>query len=219
MPVAAEGRRYRSSLEKDVVLLVEGRDEMNLFEAFKRGCLDDDGESIQVLPVGGKDQFKKQFAVIKSDAPTRPSLRSIGVIRDADENAQSSFQSVCNGIRSVGYEPPVAHGEFSNAVPSIGVFIVPDGSGRGAIETLCRQSVQDTDAAICVDDYLTCLSDRHALQSRNSDKTFTHAYLAAMQNPTARVGEGALQGVWNFRSPVFESLRQFIQTLVSKGQR
>ena len=207
----------RQKLEADFLLLVEGQDEVNLFRTFLKHCLKDEGQQVQVLEVGGKDQFRKRFALIMSDAQTRPTFRSVGVVRDADDNAQSSFQSVCDSIRNVGYQPPTKHGEFSDAAPSIGVFIVPDGSGTGAIETLCRLSVMSTEIAKCVDEYLDCLTTRQALQSRNPDKTFSHAYLAATREPTARVGEGALMGVWNFQLPAFGELNGFIRSLVLKG--
>lgn len=151
--VAGEGRQSRSTLEADFLLLVEGKDEVNLFEELVKHCLDDGRQRVQVLEVGGKYQFRKRFAAIMRSAQARPTLRSIGVVRDADDNARSSFESVHDSIRSVGCEPPARHGEFSSATPSIGVFVVPDGSGEGAIETICKQSVAGTDAAKCVDEY------------------------------------------------------------------
>lgn len=217
MPAEGRGGQSRPRLEADLLLLVEGRDEVNLFEKFIEHCLDDDTQRVQVLEAGGKDQFRKRLALIETAARTRPTLRAIGVVRDADDSARSSFQSVCDGLRNVGYQPPGAHGEFSNAELPIGVFIVPDGSRGGAIETLCRESVRAESVANCVDEYLACLTRHAALRSRNEDKTFTHAYLAALEDPTARVGEGARQGVWDFQSPAFESLSRFIRALASKG--
>ena len=102
-------------------------------------------------------------------------------------------------------------------MPSIGVFIVPDGSGPGAMETLCRRSVEDTDAARCVDDYLGCLERHDAMRSRNVDKSFAHAYLAAMEDPVARVGEGAQQGAWSLESPAFTALARFLRDLSRRG--
>lgn len=63
---------------------------------------------------------------------------------------------------------------------------------------------------------MECLETRNALKSNIPDKTFTHAYLAATSDPVARVGEGALQGVWDFPSPAFASLRRFIHDLASR---
>ena len=204
-------------LTADRLLLVEGKDEVNLLRRLIKDCLEDDGQDIQILDVGGKNNFTKNLKGIKAAAQARPTLRSVGVVRDADDNPQGSFNSVCGSLRRAGYEPPPAHAEFSNDTPSIGVFIVPDSSQSGAIETLCRRSVAGEDAAQCVDEYIECLRARNALCSRNHDKTFAHAYLAAKRNPVARVGEGAQQGVWNFQSPAFDALSQFVRDLAAKG--
>jgi len=169
-----------------------------------------------VAEEGRQSRTTLEADLLLMDAKAKPTLRSIGVVRDADDDAQSSFQSVCDGISHVGCQPPARHGEFSSATPSIGVFVVPDGSG-GAIETICKQSVMGTDAAECVEEYLECLTTRDALRSRNPDKTFAHAYLAAGQDPTARVVEGALQGAWNVQSPAFEGLCSFIRDLASQN--
>ena len=204
-------------LTADRLLLVEGRDEINLLRALIKTCLQDAGQRIQILAVGGKDNFRPNLRAIKVAAQSGPPLRAIGIVRDADENPNDSLVSVCNSLRNVGYEPPAAHAEFSNDTPAIGVFIVPDGSQRGVVETLCRRSVEDEDAAQCADEYLACLKNRNALQSKDADKTFAHAYLAATRNPVARVGEGALQGVWNFQSPAFAPLVQFVRTLAGNS--
>ena len=209
----AESGQKSLEIQANRLLLVEGKDEVNLLGRLIKDCLKDDGQGIQILDVGSKDNFRPNLMAIKIAAQSETTLHSIGIIRDADDNPQGSFDSVCGSLRSAGYEPPVAHAEFSNATPSIGVFIVPDGSQSGAIETLCRRSVQDEDAAKCVDEYMECLTTHNALQSNNADKTFTHAYLAAMRNPVARVGEGAQQGVWDFQSPAFDALSQFVRDL------
>ena len=202
-------------LTADRLLLVEGKDEVNLLGRLIKDCLKDDGQGIQILDVGSKDNFRPNLRGIKVAAQARPTLRSIGVIRDADDNPKGSFDSVYGSLRSAGYEPPAAHAEFSDATPSIGVFIVPDGSQPGAIETLCRRSVEGKAATECVDEYMECLKTRKGLRLKNEDKTFTHAYLAATKDPVARVGEGAQQGVWDFQSPAFDDLSQFVRDLAS----
>lgn len=101
---------------------------------------------------------------------------------------------------------------------SIGVFIVPDGNEPGAIETLCRRSKEGDEVAICVEEYLSCLDEHEAMKSTNVDKSFAHAYLAAMEDPVVRVGEGAKQGAWNFGSPAFAELSEFLRELASRGR-
>ena len=136
------------------------------------------------------------------------------MIRDADENTDDAFRSICNHLRSVGYEPPTAHGGFSDIKPAVGVFITPDGNWHGAIETLCRRSREGDTVSGCVEDYMSCLDGRGAIRSENRDKTFVHAYLAARDDPLAWVGEGALQGAWDFESDAFSDLSAFLCKLL-----
>lgn len=202
-------------IDSDRLLLVEGRDEVNLFYALIQHCLVDEPK-VQVIDVGGKNNFQRNLKTLHTAFRTHPALRSIGVVRDADDNAEGAFKSVCNHLRNVGYEPPQGHGQFSDSVPSIGVFIVPNGTECGAIETLCRRSREGDNVAKCVDEYLSCLDEHKAMKSANIDKTFAHAYLAAMEDPVARVGEGARQGVWDFESPAFAELSEFLRKFTSR---
>ena len=55
------------------------------------------------------------------------------------------------------------------------------------------------------------------MESTNIDKSFVHAYLAAMQEPLVRVGEAALKGIWDFQASAFHPLSQFVRDLESKG--
>ena len=215
MPAGATSGRHGTRIRSDRLLLVEGRDEVNLFDALMKHCLDA-GPTVQVIDAGGKDRFPKNLRALSTAARARPSLRAIGVVRDADNDAAGAFRSVCDHVRNAGYEPPAVHGKFSDATPSIGVFIVPNGEEPGAIETLCRRSKEGDAAAACVDDFLNCLDEHAAMRSINVDKSFAHAYLATTENPVARVGEGAMQGAWDFDSPAFAELADFLRKLDSR---
>ena len=217
MPQDAETGRPGLEISSDWLLLVEGKDEVNLFGELMKHCFDAE-PTVQVIDAGGIRKFPKRLLAIQTAGRARPSLRSIGVVRDADDDAAGAFRSVCDHIRNVGYEPPVVHGGFSNATPSIGVFIVPNGEEPGAIETLCRRSKEGNEVARCVDEYLNCLDGNEAMQSTNEDKSFAHAYLAAMEDPVARVGEGAKQGVWDFECAAFGELSDFVRELAAKGR-
>ena len=200
----------------DRLLLVEGKDEENLFKALIKQRIGAEA-GVRIIDAGGVDKFPRNLRAIRTAARARPTLRAVGVVRDADDDAAGAFGSVCAHLRNTGYAPPAAHGEFSGAVPSIGVFIVPDGAGPGAMETLCRRSVEGTDGAKCVDAYLECLERHGVMKSNRPDKSFAHAWLAAARNPVARVGEGALNGVWNFESSAFAPLSRFLRDLASPG--
>ncbi len=211
---AADGGASRLKIRSDRLFLVEGRDEFNLFDALLKHCLGAAGrQDIQIIEAGGRHNFRRGILAIKAEAASHAPLCSLGVIRDADDDAQGAFQSVYDALRHAGYEPPEAHGEVSSGNPPVGVFILPDGAGGGAVETLCRRSVSGGEASRCVEAYIDCLKDQGAMCSRNEDKTFAHAYLAATNDPVARVGEGARQGVWDFNSDAFAELVVFIRKL------
>ena len=218
MPLDAGTGRPSLRIHSDWLLLVEGRDEVNLFNALMKHRLDAEPK-IQVIDAGGKDKFSRNLKAIQTAARAQPTLRAIGVVRDADDDARGAFRSVCDNLRNAGYMPPRNHGEFSEAVPSVGVFIVPDGSAPGAVETLCRRSREGDDVAKCAEAYMGCLGEHGAMHSTNVDKSFAHAYLAAMRDPLARVGEGALQGVWDFGSPAFSELAGFLRDLASRSHQ
>ena len=217
MPQDAEIGRSGLAITSDRLLLVEGKDEVNLFEELMKHCFGAE-PSVQVIDAGGVRKFPNRFRAIQTACRARPTLRSIGVVRNADSDAAGAFRSVCDHIRNAGYEPPAVHGEFSDATPSIGVFIVPNGTEPGAVETLCRRSKEGDAAAACVDDFLSCLDEHAAMRSTNVDKSFTHACLAATENPVAQVGEGAMQGAWNFDSPAFAESADFLRELASRCQ-
>ena len=59
-------------LTTDRLLLVEGQDEVNLLGALIKTCLQDDGQRIQILAVGGKDKFRPQPNGDKGGRPIPP---------------------------------------------------------------------------------------------------------------------------------------------------
>lgn len=210
----ADSRAPKQRIRSDRLLLVEGRDEVNLFGELLEHCFDVAGrQTIQIIDVGGREKFGINIAAINAATERCSPLRALGIIRDADDSADSAFQSVCDALRNTGYVPPPVHGDVSGGMPAVGVFILPDGEGAGAIETLCRHSIAGGAASSCVETYIECLKDRGVLHSRNEDKTFTHAWLAAGEDPVARVGEGARQGVWDFGSDAFADLSAFLRNL------
>ena len=196
MLTRGEDAEARLSIEGSFLLLVEGVDEKHVLKKMIEMRIKDKdvrGE-IQIIPAGGRRVFRRRLEAINVQSKKKGLVKAIGIVRDADESAGSAFQSVANDVRTVGLRPPRGHGEYSRGNPSIGIFIVPDGSSSGAMETLIRRTVNGDATAECVNAYLNCLSDSGVMSSRNEDKSFVHAYLASKEDPLARVGEGARAG-------------------------
>ena len=200
-------------VESDRLVLVEGKDEVNLFEEMIRSW---SIQGLQVLDVGGKRRFQSRLEVTLANSRRQGiSLLAIGLFRDADENLQGAMDSINTALNAVGLPGPLSPGEFLLGSPSVGVFILPDCGSTGAIEQLCWEAVRETEAGRCSSNYLECLKVSSALQSRDSGKTLVHAYLAAQDEPSVSVGIGALNNYWPLDHSAFSDVRSFLERLAS----
>lgn len=214
------------------LLLVEGQDEVNLFASLiiklngkngvtltkssgnehstnismKNGSTE---EIIQIIEVGGKYKFDKEFKVLINVTGFRD-VNILGIIRDADHNSSGAFQSVATQLRLNGFIAPTSHSIFSGGKPNLGVFILPDNHNKGMLEDLCLQSQNNHPVMSCVDDYMKCLSKKPVEQPKNIAKARSQTFLAAMPEIVSSVGLGAVKGYWNFDDNCFDSLYKFI---------
>ena len=159
-------------VEKGRLILVEGDDEVNLFEMMiTRWSI----SGLQVLPVGGKYGFKSGLEVALASARDgNIQLSAIGCVRDADDDPDRALQSLSGTLRTLCLPVPGSPGQFSKGSPSVGVFIFPDGQSPGAVEELCWRSVSDTAAGQCSNEYLDCLRRSGGLDSPSEGKTYSH---------------------------------------------
>ena len=201
------------AIAHDRLVLVEGMDEVNLIERM----LDTLGiKNVQIIEAGGVSRISERLKAVKVEVETkRIDLISLAVLRDADTSAPRAFQSVTGALRSSGFDIPSAHGAFSQGSPSVGVFILPDGEAEGSVEDLCWQAVQETPAGRCSQAYVECLQGLDTLTLSSPSKTLVHAYLAAQDDPSTRVGEGAQKGYWPLDDDAFARLKDFLTQLAS----
>ncbi len=204
------------------LLIVEGRDEQLFFEAALRvhlGLTD-----IQVMAVGGKTRLTRSLEILVNDIHF-PTVPSMAVVRDADSpigvpatpgaaisEADNAFRSACGSLRHVGLSCPPAHGQFSDGSPRVGVFIVPNGTDDGMLETLCLHSVSTLSEFPCVDAYFQCLQ-AHQIAPKSFHKARAHAWLASRPEPDRRVGEAAQAGYWPWNSQAFDNLWAFLRSM------
>jgi len=203
-------------VQKAKVLIVEGKDEGNFFEAaFAHLALAD----IQVLGIGGKTQLSRNLSALVLDA-NFPTVQCLAVVRDADLTAPGSavtaasgaFDSVRSALVGNGLSSPAAHGQFAAGSPRIGIFIMPDGASDGMLETLCITSVSTQAEFPCLTQFFACCQSYTVLPN-NLHKARAHAWLASRPDPDKRVGEAALSGYWPFANPAFAPLWSFLQAM------
>ncbi len=205
----------RIRVRQNRVLLVEGSEDARFLSALVRPPA-----NVQILEMGGRDRLRYVLDLVLEDARKIGGLQALGIVRDADDRPPNAFQSVRDALQSRGLTPPDRHGEYAESDrPAVGVFITPDGSSPGSLESLCVKSVNEASEARCAEEYLQCVAKvRNAKwNAAKRDKAFAYAYMATSADPENHLNVGAAQGTWNRDSPAFGRLRAFVEQLGTVG--
>jgi hypothetical protein len=195
------------------VLAVEGKDERMFFNALLRFMVID---GVQIIEIGGKDKFKRQFAkILNNNDDFFDTVQSIGFVRDAEDNeADSAFQSICNIIKPYGLPCPskpsevVVHGAMR-----VGVFIMPNNEDSGMLENLCIEAAKTDSVWECVEAFTTCYKSKIDLKNYNPAKAQIQAFLSTRIPIVSALGIAAQQHVWDFSKPCFEPIKSFLSKL------
>ena len=191
-----------------VQLLVEGKDAANFFREFVRRLSRPD---VDVHDFGGVDQFRPFLAAFVA-APNFGNVRSIGIVRDAEQSADAAFQSVRDALAHVNLTAPASPTESAGENPSVRVLILPGDGQPGMLETLLCRTLTEDSVTRCVDDFLRC-AEESGRRVQRRDKARAHAWLATQPLPQVSVGVAALKGYWNLDHQALQPLRQFLTAL------
>lgn len=201
-------------IKTNKLLLVEGKDEVNLFTALLKWLNID---KVDVRSAGGCRKFSKLYPAVAVTTGFS-FVKKIGFVRDAEDNsANSAFMSISHIIKQ--YTPhialPASPGIITNAIISCGVFIMPNNKDAGMLEDLCLKSVVETQLYAETEKFV---NSAKFLLSENDTTTYNikmQAYLAGTTDIPRSLGEAALQGLWNFSLPAFDEIKDFLINLFS----
>ena len=115
-------------VEQPNLLVVEGVDEQGVFGALLRHM---GIANVQVVPTGGKTSLADGLHGLKITTGFA-SVRSIGVVRDADADPNAAFGSVCGALRREGLPVPPAPLVPDAGPPKVTVMILPGPSRPAA---------------------------------------------------------------------------------------
>ncbi|MBI3079007.1 MAG: hypothetical protein HYY85_18810 [Deltaproteobacteria bacterium] len=191
------------------VLVVEGKDEGLFFEALigHLGL-----QAVQVLPIGGKTQLRRNLAALKL-APGFHRVVCLGVVRDANADPDGAFQSVCDALRTVDLPVPKRPMVLAGSAPQVSVMILPGEGNPGMLEDLCVSAVASDPAMLCVNGYFRCLEQQGVSLPRNIAKARVQAFLSSREEPGKRLGEAAQAGYWPWEERSFDQTRSFLQEM------
>ncbi len=196
-------------LSKPKLLIGEGKEEELFFTAFLTHLNISD---VQVEQYGGKQALPSYLKTL----PLRPGylqIVSLGITRDADNFAQSAFQSICTSLSRASLPVSREPGEIAGSSPQVSILILPDNQNSGMLEDLCLAAIETDPVLQCVDEYLECVSKTIRRKPNNMAKARVHAWLSSQIEPDKRLGEAAKANYWPWNSTRFDCLKQFLQAL------
>ena len=194
-------------IKSETLLLVEGNDHRNFFEAFRDHLTI---PKMQIENYGGVNQLSGVLAAYASSREFG-AVRRLGIIRDAESSAESAFQSVRSALGKANLALPERIGEVTTGDPLVGVLVLPD-DGPGMLETVLARCFAETREDDCIDRFFQCVKADGRTILR-SEKARTCAYLATTRDPHVSVGVAAKKGVWNFTHDAFNKIREFLSRL------
>lgn len=191
-------------------LLVEGRDEQEFFRELLRFLAIED---IQIHAYGGKDNlgnFINNFV----DVVGFGNVYSIGVVQDADENAQSALESVRSRLRNANLSVPLTYLQPAGETVKVQIFVMPDNESNGALENLCLAALAEDTAMECVSEFMECLRVKCISPPNNRlAKARMNSFLASRDEPDTRLGVAAAKGYIPWNNAAFSDLIQFLKSL------
>ena len=192
-------------LKSKVVLLVEGNDEFNFFGHLlkKYGF-----SNTEIRVYSGKDNFPRILLGLKAD-PGFQNVLSLGIVRDADTDAQEAFKSVCGELKGNKLTVPKAPFLSYGSNPKITVAILPDGKSPGMIEDVCLQAVKDDTAMYCVEEYFKCLKNKSVALPKNMSKAKLQVFLGSKPETFLSIGVAAKNNYWPINGP-FKIIENFL---------
>lgn len=192
------------------VLVVEGYSDQLFYLAVLK-AIGKEG-LVFVKEFGGKDNLKE-----KLEAFITPQLLTekthLAVIVDADLSAQDTYTSLSTRLAALTEQAILPSGQWTGGPPRVGLFIAPDATTPGEIETLVwrawRAVPSHAEVKGLVEEYIARM--KAAGRSAHSpDKGLLGALLAVLHDEDPRLGAGAREGIFDFLTSEFAPLRKFL---------
>lgn len=211
------------------LLLVEGSDEIKVLPILcESKGLDLAGLDITLKNMEGYTKLLTGIptTIKSSDAE---GLEILGIVIDADENAGNRWQAIRNRLAEAGYidlpkkpkkEGTIILGGGDDDLPTVGIWLMPDNSTKGMLETLIGFLVTDRSP-----DSLWQYAEQatnHVCGNRKTFKSFSttklpkavlHTWLAWQKKPGLAIGTAITASYLDTNHPVVDDFVIWIKRL------
>ena len=213
--VSSTARPIAVAIQQPRILLVEGLNDQAFFNNLIEKKQTPPLQIIQYSEQNRLGVFLRDV-LTKSDQFSEL-VKVLGIVKDADTNYQSAFQSIQGSLRVASLPvpgEPLEVAEPSEAgIPKVVAYVMPDNNSKGDLENLCLEAVRDHPALACVDQYFNCLHSKGYVP-RQESKARLRVFLSANpDNPNLLIGQAIAAGVLPWESPAFEDVHKFLDFL------
>ena len=200
------------NIRKPALLLVEGKDEERFFGALLRSWR---STKLQVSGTAGKTKLRDRLELLRVSPKFNEVVKSIGIIRDADEDPDGAFQSVRGALKAAGFSVPSAQFAPAGSSPKVTVMIMPGNDRTGALEDLCLDTFKGEPARQCVDEYFECLKGKDVPLPGHLAKAKVQALIASYDKEVRLLGEAAEAGFWSWDHAALDQVKRFLREVAS----
>ncbi len=198
----------KKSFEKPNIILVEGYDDERVLNSFLNKL---ELTNYQLFELKSREKLEKYIRYSLKETPGFDVVRSICIIRDADDDYVGAFKSISNALEHNGLPSPAQAWKIIDKNNlKVGIVILPSIGENGMLEDLCLKSIVDKPEIACINGYLGCLDRLEVPKSKNPSKAKVQIYLASRPKPYLGVGIAASKGYWDWDHKAFSQLKQFL---------
>lgn len=207
------------------LLIVEGRHDASVFtELLKKHnfiiAKDENGQKNEIVikEQGGFENLKKNLRQILKVADN-----SLAIVVDADDkDIGDRWRSLTDRLKNAGYSArnipsaPLAVGTKieDDELPTVGIWIMPDNSSAGKIETFLKKIVADdkSDLFQFAEETIKKLP-KVLFEAKDEEKAHIHTYLAWQKKPGISMGTAIQAKCFQHDKPDANNFIQWIKTV------
>jgi len=204
------------------LLLTEGWEDRKFLIELVRYL--DKAPNTEVIKAGIGKELKETLEIIRdrTDSFRNPKIKSVGIIRDAEENEAGANQGSCGALYSVGLSASQNKLIPVSGKPKPGILILPGKGLDGCLETVCLESIQENPRIECINKFTDCVErkwegddERRKLLAARLAKMRTHAFLATYyEKPDVGFGDSFnKRDIWDLDHPAFDGIKAFLKNL------
>lgn len=200
--------KHKRKYESDIVI-VEGKTDA----AFLRGFT-----TKQIIEIGGYDNLKFELQSITNQPENLEHINSLLIIVDADDDINIRKLDLIQIFDDNGLKLPDNY-QFGTKISikgiTVGIFIMPDNSSNGSLETLVLQSVKSTQLLPCINSAIACRNNSSRPFNQNTttnqiDKTKLEFYISMLLADYDFNHRDIIDNEIDFSNSCFSNLKSFI---------